>query len=52
MLTYVETGNADAGMVYQTDAQHFQKIRVVATAPADSHDPIVYPAAVLRELEK
>jgi molybdate transport system substrate-binding protein len=49
VLTYVETGNADAGMVYQTDANTSQKIRVIAVAPADSHDPILYPAAVLRD---
>jgi molybdate transport system substrate-binding protein len=49
VLTYVETGNADAGLVYQTDANTSKKIRVVAIAPADSHDPILYPAAVLRD---
>jgi molybdate transport system substrate-binding protein len=48
VLTYVETGNADAGMVYQTDAATSAKVRVVATAPANSHDPIVYPGAVLK----
>ena len=49
VLTYVETGNADAGMVYQTDANTSTKVRVIAVAPADSHDPILYPAAVLRD---
>jgi molybdate transport system substrate-binding protein len=49
VLTYVETGNADAGMVYQTDANTSKKIRVIAIAPPDSHDPILYPAAVLRD---
>ena len=48
VLTYVETGNADAGLVYITDAKTSRTVRVVAIAPADSHDPIVYPAAVLR----
>ena len=48
VLTYVETGNADAGLVYRTDALSSRKVRVVATAPADAHDPIVYPAAVLK----
>ena len=48
VLTYVETGNANAGMVYQTDAQGSQKVRIVAFAPADSHDPIIYPAAILK----
>lgn len=49
VLTYVETGNADAGVVYRTDAQTSTKVRVVAAAPAGSHDPIVYPAAVLKD---
>lgn len=48
VLTYVETGNADAGIVYQTDAQGAEKVRIVTIAPADSHDPIVYPAAILK----
>src|SRR3984885_12178847 len=48
VLTYVETGNADAGMVYQTDAQGSSKVRIVTVAPADSHDPIIYPAAIMK----
>ena len=48
VLTFVETGNADAGFVYVTDALQSQKVRTVVTVPADSHDPIVYPAAALK----
>ena len=48
VLTYVETGNADAGIVYLTDARGSAKVRVVATAPEGSHDQIVYPAALLK----
>jgi len=48
VLTYVETGNADAGFVYATDAQNSGKVRVVATAPESTHDPIVYPVAVVK----
>jgi len=48
VLTYVETGNADAGLVYATDARTSTKVRVIATAPELAHDPIVYPAAVLK----
>lgn len=48
VLTYVETGNADAGLVYATDAQISSKVRVVATAPDSAHDPIVYPVAVIK----
>jgi molybdate transport system substrate-binding protein len=48
VLTYVETGNADAGLVYATDAQASGKVRVVATAPESAHDLIVYPVAVVK----
>ena len=47
VLAYVETGNADAGLVYSTDALVSGHVRVVETAPESAHDPIVYPAAVL-----
>ena len=45
VLTYVESGNADAGLVYVTDAQISNKVRVVAVAPESTHEPIVYPLA-------
>ncbi len=47
VLTYVETGNADAGLVYATDARISSKVRVAAVAPEDSHEPIVYPIAIV-----
>lgn len=46
VLSYVETGNADAGFVYKSDALISDKVKIAAAAPADSHEPIVYPAAV------
>jgi len=48
VLADVETGSAEAGLVYATDAAISAKVRVVADAPAGTHAPIVYPAAVLR----
>jgi molybdate transport system substrate-binding protein len=48
VLTWVETGNADAGVVYSTDAKTSTKVKVVATAPSGSHKAIVYPAAVIK----
>ncbi len=48
VLSYVETGNVDAGMVYATDARESERVRLAATAPANSHSPIVYPIAVVR----
>ena len=48
VLTYVETGNADAGFVYETDAKISAKVRIVAEAPRGTHEPILYPAALLK----
>jgi molybdate transport system substrate-binding protein len=48
VLTYVETGNVDAGIVYATDAMSSAKVKIVATAPAKSHAPVLYPAAVIK----
>ncbi|MFD1425999.1 molybdate transport system substrate-binding protein [Kroppenstedtia sanguinis] len=48
VLTYVETGNVDAGLVYRTDAQTSDRVTVAATAPAGSHRPIVYPMGVVK----
>jgi molybdate transport system substrate-binding protein len=48
VLTYVSTGNVDAGIVYATDAQTTPEVNVVTTAPDDSHAPVIYPVAVLK----
>lgn len=49
ILTYVETGNVDAGLVYRTDTVVSDQVKIVAVAPEGSHTPIIYPAAVLAE---
>jgi len=47
-LTYVETGNVEAGLVYRSDAMAGKDVKVVAAAPPESHKPIVYPMAVIK----
>lgn len=47
VLNYVETGNAEAGLVYRSDAQGSDKVKIVMALPESSHKPIVYPAAVI-----
>ncbi|MED1865819.1 molybdate ABC transporter substrate-binding protein [Fictibacillus nanhaiensis] len=49
VLTYVETDNVDAGIVYKTDALISPKVDVVATASEDTHAPIIYPVGVIKE---
>jgi molybdate transport system substrate-binding protein len=49
VLAFVESGNADAGLLYATDAATSPKVKIVAEAPGGSHMPIVYPVAVLRD---
>jgi molybdate transport system substrate-binding protein len=49
VLTYVENGNVDAGIVYTTDAKESKSVRVEATAPENLHSPIIYPIAVLKD---
>ncbi|KAB8314244.1 molybdate ABC transporter substrate-binding protein [Tolypothrix campylonemoides VB511288] len=44
-LLLVARGEAALGAVYATDARAEPRVRVVATFPAGSHPPIVYPAA-------
>lgn len=48
VLTWVETGNVDAGIVYETDAKMSQKVKVVAHAPEGSHKPIIYPVSLIK----
>lgn len=49
VLSFVETGNAEAGFVYESDTKVSDKIRIAAIAPADTHKPIVYPAAIIAD---
>ena len=51
VLNYVETGDADCGFVYMTDAKMLkeEKGKIVAEVDDNLHDPIVYPAALLKD---
>jgi molybdate transport system substrate-binding protein len=51
VLTYVETGNVDAGIVYMTDVKVSDKVKVVAVADQQTHDSIIYPAGIINSTE-
>lgn len=48
-LALVSTGEAPYGIVYATDAEADKGVSVAGTFPADSHPPITYPAALLKD---
>lgn len=47
-LAAVETGNADAGIVYKTDALISKKVKVAYEVPAAAGPTITYPAALVQ----
>lgn len=49
VLSYVELGEVDAGLVYLTDAATSNSVDIVTTLDSDSHAPIVYPLGVLND---
>ncbi|WP_408033833.1 molybdate ABC transporter substrate-binding protein [Terrilactibacillus tamarindi] len=48
VLTYVETTNVDAGLVYETDAKQSDKVEIVKSAPTKTHGAIIYPLGVIK----
>lgn len=46
-LNFVALGEVPLGIVYATDARGNDKVRVVDTFPASSHERITYPAAAM-----
>lgn len=49
VLSYVETGNVAAGIVYKTDALVSDKVEIAATADPATHTPIIYPVGVIKD---
>ena len=49
VLALVERGEVDGGVVYATDARASRSVRVAFEFSESTHDPIAYPAAVLKQ---
>jgi len=47
-LSWVASGEAEAGIVYATDLRVEPQVQLAFVLPEDSYPPIVYPAAALR----
>jgi molybdate transport system substrate-binding protein len=48
-LVLVARGEARLGIVYQSDAEVEAGVRIVTLLPENSHPPVIYPVAVLRD---
>jgi len=48
VLASAESGNADAGLVYITDAKISNQVKVVVTADEKYHSAIIYPLVVIK----
>ncbi|WP_157277537.1 molybdate ABC transporter substrate-binding protein [Paenibacillus taiwanensis] len=48
VLSYVSTGNAEAGFVYRTDALTTNKAVIAYPVKSDQHEPIIYPIAIIK----
>lgn len=48
VLAAVESGNVSAGIVYKTDAELSDRVKVLAIAPPNTHPPIHYPIVILK----
>ncbi|WP_037288474.1 molybdate ABC transporter substrate-binding protein [Saccharibacillus sacchari] len=51
VLQYTETGNADAGFVYKTDALTSDQVKVAFDVEASSYSPINYPIGIVKSTE-
>ena len=48
VLTWVESGEVDCGVVYATDASSTDQVKVITEAPEGSHKEVTYPVAVIK----
>lgn len=48
VLSYVESGNADCGVVYETDAITSKDIKIICSAPEGSCQKVIYPVGIVK----
>lgn len=48
VLSWVETGNVDAGIVYETDAKRSKYVTIAELADENLHSPIIYPIGIVK----
>lgn len=51
VVTYVKSGNVDAGFMYKSDVVVAEGLQVLAAVESELHDAIIYPGAVIAGTE-
>ncbi len=51
-LAFVERGECAMGIVYETDAKVSDKVTLLGAFPPDTHQPVVYPIALIEGADK
>lgn len=49
VLSYVETGNVAAGIVYQTDVISSEKVKIITSVEEQIHSSIIYPLGIIKD---
>lgn len=49
VLSWVETGEIDCGVVYATDAYSTDKVKIAAEAPEGSCKKVIYPVGIIKD---
>ncbi len=49
VLAYVDRGEVDAGIAYRTDALAAKHVQIIATAPAEMHQPVEYVSVIPKD---
>ena len=50
-MSIVELSEVEAGIVYETDAKKSEKVKILGIFPVESHTPVVYFCATLKDSE-
>lgn len=49
VLSYVETGNVAAGIVYKTDVMSAEKVKIITSVEGQLHTSIIYPLGIIKD---
>lgn len=49
VLAWTQSKNAEVGFVYYSDALNSKDIKIIETTKEDTHSPIIYPIAVIKD---